>query len=72
MRNEDRDRATKWTTYHQATTKQREAYERINEAALYFIAVVFNQTPSCPDQTVAIRSIRDARMAANATIACNQ
>lgn len=56
-------------TYHAPKGDQPERYERIRNAAKEFAKVVLECTPECPDQTVAIRKIREAVMTANASIA---
>lgn len=57
-------------TYHAPTGEQTERYRLINEAALNLARVVMENTPRCADQSAAIRKIREARMTANAAIAC--
>jgi hypothetical protein len=59
-----------WFTYHQPTPEQQRQYLAIREAGKTFAAVILAQTPSCPDQTVAIRKVREAVMVANQSIAC--
>jgi Xaa-Pro aminopeptidase len=59
-----------WFTHHAPTPKQTAAYEAVREAGKAFAAVILAQTPSCPDQTVAIRKVREAVMVANQSIAC--
>lgn len=44
-------------------------YLAIRSAALEFAKVVRDHTPECPDQTVAIRKIRECVMTANAAVA---
>lgn len=60
-----------WFNYHdsedEVTIKK---YKEIREAALSFALIVLENTPACPDQTVAVRKIREAVMTANASIAC--
>jgi hypothetical protein len=61
-----------WFSHHPPKTPEDIArYEQIREAGKVFAKVVLNNTPGCADQTVAIRTIREAVMLANATIACN-
>lgn len=55
--------------YHAPTPEQAEKYKRINAAAKAFALVVWNECPSSPDRSAAIRQIREARMIANASIA---
>jgi hypothetical protein len=59
----------RWFTYHPPTPEQVLTYERIRTAAHAFAEVVVECTPSCPDQAVAVRLIREAVMTANAAIA---
>lgn len=55
--------------YHAPNEEQVIKYEEIRRAALEFAKVVVTNTPSSPDQTAAIRKIREAVMTANAAIA---
>jgi hypothetical protein len=59
-----------WFTYHRPTPEQTDAYERIRLAAKQFAIVIQEATPSCADQTAALRKLREAVMTANAAIAC--
>jgi hypothetical protein len=62
---------TNWFYYHEAKDQAtRDAYKAINDAALEFARVIIGNSPSSPDQTVAVRAVREARMWANAAIAC--
>jgi len=61
-----------WFTYHAPFGDQAERYGKIREAAREFAAVVLAATPACADQTACLRMIREAVMAANQTIACNE
>lgn len=57
-------------TYHPPTSEiQKRAYENVRYAAKEFARVVATHTPSCADQSVALRKIREAVMVANASIA---
>ena len=58
-----------WFKYHNDPLKVVH-YEAINEAARNLAATVMQHTPRCADQSAALRLIRDARMTANAAIAC--
>lgn len=60
-----------WFTYHNDPAAQPH-YDAINKAALEFAKVVRDHTPPSADQTAAIRHIREARMTANAAIACGR
>lgn len=60
-----------WFTHHApANGSEIEKYTKIRDKAKELAEVILETTPSCPDQTVAIRHIRDAVMTANASIAC--
>lgn len=47
-----------------------ERYRRVREAGLAFAKVILAEAPGCPDQSTAIRKVREAVMTANAAIAC--
>lgn len=55
--------------YHAPEPGQPEKYEAIRAAAKTFAQVIVDNTPSCADQTAAIRKLREAVMTANAAIA---
>ena len=57
-------------TYHPPTPEQRLAYGKINEAAMQLAKVINDNVPECPDKSAAIRLVREARMTANAAVAC--
>ncbi len=57
-------------TYHAPTPEQVEHYEALRDAAKTFALIIAEHTPPGPDQTVAIRKVREAVMTANAAIAC--
>ena len=59
-----------WFTYHSPTPNQTEDYKAIRDAGRKFAEVVLSCTPESADQTTAIRTIREAVMWANASIAC--
>ena len=59
-----------WFTYHAPKPGQPEQYLAIREAGKHFAQVILDNTPSCADQTVAIRKVREAVMVANQSIAC--
>lgn len=59
-----------WFTYHKPTDEDQKHYAAINEAAVVFAKVIRDHTPTSTDQTFAIRQVRNARMTANAAIAC--
>lgn len=61
----------KWFTHHPPRNAMEiERYERIRAAGKAFAEVIVAETPSCPDQTVAVRRVREAVMNANSAIAC--
>lgn len=53
-------------SYHAPKDEDVWAYGRIRAAAREFASVVLEETPQCPDQTAAVRKIREAMMMANA------
>lgn len=59
-------------TYHAPKGDQAERYQKIREAGKNLAQVIIDSTPACPDQTAAIRKVREAIMTANAAIACNE
>lgn len=59
-----------WFTHHPPTAGQVHNYETIRDAAKAFARVIVAHTPGCPDQTVAVRKLREVVMIANAAIAC--
>jgi hypothetical protein len=59
-------------TYHAPAGNQAERYNVIRIAAYALAALIMQNTPVCPDQSVAIRKIREAVMTANAAIAINE
>lgn len=56
-------------TYHPPGSEDAEKYLKIREAAHFFAEVVLRVTPDGPDQSAALRKIREAVMTANASIA---
>ena len=59
-----------WFTYHAPQPDQIEHYNALREAAKVFALAIEEHTPAGPDQTTAIRKVREAVMTANASIAC--
>lgn len=57
-------------SYHppDGTTEQR--YVAINNAAKEFARIILTHAPDCADRAAAVRLVREARMVANAAIAC--
>lgn len=60
-----------WFSHHPPTIPDVAAYEAIREEALEFAKVIISNTESSADQTVALRKVREAMMAANQARACN-
>lgn len=61
-----------WFTHHPPRNDAEiEAYKRIRAAGKEFAKTVLDFTPTCADQTVAIRAIRESVMWANVAIACD-
>ena len=56
-------------TYHPPNPVQTEQYNRIRTAAKEFAEILLDNTPLCPDQTGAIRRLRECVMIANSAIA---
>lgn len=56
-------------SYHAPTEGQLEKYEAIREGARAFALVIVANTPPSPDQSVAIRKLRESVMTANAAVA---
>ncbi len=56
-------------TYHPPTADQVARYKAINDAAKNLAQVIVDNCPASADATDAIRSVRNARMTANASIA---
>jgi len=59
-----------WFTYHAPNDAQKVNYALIRSAAMSFATAILDNTPSCADQTAAIRKVREAVMTANAAIVC--
>lgn len=68
---ENRDKIENWVTYHAPTEEQIPRYHAIKEAARAFLTAILTVTPPCADQSAALRLVREARMTANAAIACD-
>lgn len=61
-----------WFQYHAPNHIQTKQYETIRAAARHLAGVIVANTPEGPDQTAAIRKLREAVMTANASIACEE
>lgn len=59
-------------TYHPPKGDQVERYNVLREAAKQFAIAIVENTPPGPDQTFAIRKVREAVMTANAAIAIGE
>lgn len=59
-----------WFTYHAPVGDQPDRYVAIREAGKHLAMAIVAHTPSCADQSAAIRKVREACMTANAAIAC--
>ena len=59
-----------WFSYHAPEEEQILKYNELREAAKQFAQTIVRMTPAGPDQTVAVRKVREAVMTANAAIAC--
>lgn len=55
--------------YHPPNSDDLVAYEKLRSAAKSFADTIVELTPASPDQTAAIRKVREAVMTANAAIA---
>lgn len=60
---------TNWFTYHAPTGDQAVVYEAIRAHGREFAHIINNLVPDGPDKTVAIRTLREAVMWANAAVA---
>ena len=60
-----------WYKYHPPKPGQTEKYEAIRAKAKELAELFDEMSPGCADQTAAHRKLRDAVMAMNLTIACN-
>lgn len=58
-----------WFTFHPPTGQQQQKYEAIRAAAKELALTIYHNTPESPDQTAAIRKVREAVMTANQGIA---
>lgn len=65
----DRQLVKEWFTYHAPADDQPERYRNITEAGEALCNAILDNAPRCPDRTVALRTVREARMWANAAIA---
>lgn len=70
MTERDRELLEELFTYHPPAPGDKERYERITAAARAFAEVILEECPPSADRSAAIRKVREARMTANAAIAC--
>lgn len=56
-------------TYQASTEKQQSKYKAVFQKGFEFANLIMESTPSCVDQSEAIRKIREAVMFANAAVA---
>jgi len=61
-----------WFTHHPPDEHQIARYKKIREKAKELAVLITDHTPVCPDQTAALRKLRECVMTANAAIACNE
>ena len=59
-----------WFTYHAPSSNDQVAYAKLRSSALDFAKAINDLCPESADKTAAIRKVREARMTANASIAC--
>lgn len=59
-----------WFKYHSPREGQQRRYVAIREAGKHFARTIVENSEASPDQTAAIRKIREAIMTANQGIAC--
>lgn len=61
-----------WFAFHPARpgSLAGEKHQAVRDAAREFAGTIMDITPPGPDQTTAIRTVREAMMWANAAIAC--
>ena len=57
-------------TYHPPSSEaQIDTYEKLRNAVRSLAYLVHELTPGCPEQTIAIRKLHEASMAANSAVA---
>ena len=61
-----------WFSYHTPKGDQPQRYQAIRDAAKNLASVICASSPAGPDQTAAIRKLRECVMTANAAIACGE
>lgn len=59
-------------TYQQVPNEEtKDRYREVNKAAQHLAETILDYVPNCADRSAALRSVREARMWANAAIALN-
>lgn len=66
-----KDKIEELFTYHKPEGEQSAHYEAIRAKAKEFALVLVEHTPTCADQSAALRKLRECVMTANASIALN-
>lgn len=61
-----------WFTYHAPTDEQRQKLIKVRDKAKELAYIIRENAPKCPDQTAALRKLREAVMTANAAIVIPQ
>lgn len=61
-----------WFKYHPPKGDQPDRYSEINERCAALADYLLHNTPNSAEQTLAIRSLQECRMWANASIALNE
>lgn len=59
-------------TYHRPHGNQAERYEQLRSHGYLLAELILELTPPSPEQTIAVATIREAIMWANAAIACHE
>lgn len=59
-----------WFEYHAPSQEQQPKYQSLRAAGKALASEILRCTPPGPDQTAAIRKVREAVMTANQAIAC--
>lgn len=60
-----------WFQYHTPNEQQIPKYQKLREAGKLLATAILECTPPGPDQTAAIRKVREAIMTSNQAIACD-
>lgn len=62
----------RWFSYHPPKDDQSERYQRLRDGAKVYAKLIMECCPESADRTSALRQLREANWAANASIACNE